>query len=147
MRWTYETAENKVYVSDGRTLYAHFPADRQVIVTPLSAETQGSTAGLFLTADGDLSEDFAASYEEHPVAEQSWNIRLTPHSSDTDYVWITLTVDRLSLSIMQLSTEDMQGGQSTYIFTDLEENPDLPDSLFQFGIPDNTDVISNNSFN
>ena len=56
MRWTYETTEDKVYVSDGRTLYAHFPTDRQVIVTPISAETQGSTAGLFLTADGNLSE-------------------------------------------------------------------------------------------
>ena len=147
MRWTYETTEDKVYVSDGRTLYAHFPTDRQVIVTPISAETQGSTAGLFLTADGNLSEDFAASYEEQPEAEQSWNIRLTPHSGDTDYEWIVLTVDRLSLSITGLSTADMQGGQSTYIFTDLKENPDLPDSLFQLDIPENTDVISNNPLN
>ncbi len=147
MRWNYETADGKVYVSDGRTLYSHFPADRQVIVTPISGESQTSTAGLFLTDDGNLLEDFTASYEAQPETEQSWNIRLTPHSGDTDYEWIILTVDRLSLSITGLSTGDLQGGQSTYVFTDLKENPDFPDSLFQFEIPENTDVISNDLFN
>ena len=146
MRWTYETADRKVYVSDGRTLYSHFPADRQVIVTPISSETQTSTAALFLTDEGNLLEDFAASYEEQGNAEQSWTIRLIPHSADTDYEWIVLTVDRLSLSITGLSTEDLQGGQSTYVFTDLEENPNLPDSLFQFEIPENTEVISSDPF-
>ncbi len=146
MRWTYETENRKVYVSDGRTLYSHFPADRQVIVTPISSENQTSTAGLFLTDDGNLLDDFSASYEEQVNAGQSWTIRLTPNSGDTDYEWIILTVDRLSLSITGLSTEDLQGGQSTYVFTDLEENPNLPDSIFQFDIPENTDVISNDLF-
>ena len=44
------------------------------------------------------------------------------------------------------ATEDLQGGQSTYVFTDLEENPNLPDSLFQFEIPENTEVISSDPF-
>ena len=146
MRWNYATAEEKLYVSNGETFYSYFPLDRQVIVTKVPRDQQASTAALFLAGKGNLSEDFDASYEDPPTSPDSWAIRLTPRVSDADYEWLIVTVDRRSLSITGLSTLDFQGGQSTYIFTALKENQDPSDSEFEFTIPDNTDVVSDDPF-
>ena len=146
MRWSYATAEEKIYVSDGQTFYSHFPLDRQVIVTAVPPDDRASTAALFLAGKGSLSEDFDAAYEDTPSGPDSWVIRLTPHAADADYEWLILTVDQRTLSITGLSTTDFQGGQSTYVFTGLEENQGLPDSLFEFTIPDNTDIVSDDPF-
>src|ERR687890_312762 len=35
MRWDYTAPEPKVFVSDGRRIYLHVPADNQVIVSPV----------------------------------------------------------------------------------------------------------------
>ena len=146
MRWSYATAEEKLYVSDGETFYSYFPLDRQVIVTEVPPDDRASTPALFLAGRGNLSEDFDAAYEDAPSSPEAWVIRLTPRVADAGYEWLVVTVDRRSLSITGLSTSDFQGGQSTYIFTGLEENQDLPDSAFEFTIPDNIDIVSDDPF-
>ncbi len=146
MRWSYATAEEKLYVSDGEMFYSYFPLDRQVIVTEVPPDAHASTPALFLAGKGSLSEDFDASYEETPASPDAWVIRLTPRVADASYASLVVTVDRRTLSITGLSTSDFQGGQSTYIFTRLEENQDLPDSVFEFTIPNNADIVSDNPF-
>ena len=39
-------------------------------------------------------------------------------------------------------TVDGQGGTSTFAFTNLKENIDLPDSQFQFKMPKGVDVVT-----
>ena len=146
MRWSYATADEKLYVSDGETFYSYFPLDRQVIVTAVPPENRASTPALFLAGKGNLADDFDASYEEAPSSPDSWVIRLTPQGATADYEWLIVTVDRDSLSITGLSTTDFHGGQSTYVFTRLEENQNLSDSLFDFTIPDDIDIVSDDPF-
>ena len=146
MRWKYASAEEKLYISDGDTFYSYFPLDRQVIVTAVPPDDRASTAALFLAGKGSLSADFNAAYDEADFPANTWVIRLTPLVGDVDYEWLTVTVDQRSLSITGLSTADYQGGESTYRFSNLEENQGLSDSLFTFTIPDNTDVVTEDSF-
>src|SRR5262245_6967837 len=49
MRWVYTSPERKEFVSDGQKVYAYVPADKQVVVSPVSPDDQGSTPALFLT--------------------------------------------------------------------------------------------------
>ena len=105
-----------------------------------------STAALFLAGKGNLSQDFSAAYDEAAFPPNTWVIRLTPQVGDVDYEWLTVTVNQRTLSITGLSTADYQGGESTYRFSDLEENQGLSDSLFAFTIPDNTDVVTDDAF-
>jgi outer membrane lipoprotein-sorting protein len=72
-------------------------------------------------------------------------VRLTPETSEADYELLTLTVDRESLAITGLSTEDVQGGRSSYRFTNLVENRGVPDSSFDFEMPENAHVIRQDS--
>ena len=141
MRWRYTSSEEKLYVSDGEIFYSFFPLDQQVIVAEVPSDDQGSTPALFLAGKGSLADDFKAAYANKPATPDSWVVRLTPETSGADYESLTLTVDRESLAITGLSTGDVQGGRSSYRFTNLVENRGIPDSSFDFEIPENAYVI------
>ncbi len=145
MRWRYTSSEEKLYVSDGEIFYSFFPVDQQVIVAEVPPDDQGSTPALFLAGKGSLADDFKAAYANEPETTDSWVVRLTPETSEADYELLTLTVDRDSLAITGLSTEDVQGGRSSYRFTNLVENRGVPDSSFDFEIPENAHVIRQDS--
>ena len=61
MRWEYKTPEEKLFVSDGRKLYAWVPADRQVTVSALPSGDAPATPILFLLGRGQLARDFTPS--------------------------------------------------------------------------------------
>jgi outer membrane lipoprotein carrier protein len=146
MRWSYTEPEEKLFVSDGTSLYSYIPFDQQVIVGTVPPENTASTPTLFLTGKGNLSDDFTAEYDEDEAPPDTWSIGLTPIRDNVDYTRLVLVVDRGTLSITQLRAEDFQGAVSTFAFNDLQENVGLPDSLFTFDIPSGTEVISEDSF-
>ena len=143
MRWDYVEPEKKVFVADGRRLYMHVPADKQVIVSAIPPEDQASTPILFLAGKGNLVRDFSVAAASVPDAPaNTLALRLTPRRRERDYDWITLVVDRDSLAIRMLVAGDSQGGTSSFVFTDLRENVGLRDGQFTFTIPRGTDVIT-----
>jgi len=146
-RFDYTAPEKKLYVSDGETLHAYFPADRQVIVSQMEPDTGASTPALFLAGQGDLARDFTVTYPDTTeVPPNSWFVRLTPTRGDTDYEWLTLALDPNTLAIRQMVAFDFQGAHSSFTFLNLKENQGLSDNLFVFEIPRDTDVITDESF-
>jgi outer membrane lipoprotein-sorting protein len=51
-------------------------------------------------------------------------------------------VDASTLQIRQLLAADRQGGRSAFTFTNLKENRNLSDRIFEFKIPRGVDVIT-----
>jgi outer membrane lipoprotein carrier protein len=140
MRWTYKSPEQKVFVSDGAKMYMHTPADNQVIVSPVSAEDQATTAVLFLSGKGNLTRDFTVTLIEGAPAG-SYALKLQPKHAERDYDWLQLLVDRSTYQIQGLTAADKQGTTSTFTFTNFKENVAPPDKTFQFTIPRGADVI------
>lgn len=143
-RFDYHEPETKHFVSDGATVYAHFPLDRQVVVTSVPTDAGASNPAAFLSGRGDLVRDFAAAYADEPddAPPNTWTVRLTPLRDDADYELLELAVDRDTLDIRRLSTTDSLGAVSTYRFSNLRANLSLPDTLFSFEIPPNTEVLT-----
>lgn len=144
MRWTYDSPEEKVFVSDGRKIYSYLPADRQVYVADVPPEDRAPTPALFLAGRGNLVRDFvpsATTVEGAPAGSVA--LKLTPRRREAEYDWLVLVVDRETLSLRMLVTVDAQGGRSTFVFTGLRENAGIPDREFNFRIPRGVDVISN----
>ncbi|HEY8551544.1 MAG TPA: outer membrane lipoprotein chaperone LolA [Vicinamibacterales bacterium] len=144
MRWEYKRPEEKLFVSDGRKIYAWIPADRQVTVSSLPAEGQPATPALFLMGRGNLLRDFTVSMAP-PVPgapEGSAGLTLVPRTKVPDYEQLTMVVDAKSLTLRMLIARDAQGGTSTFTFTNLRENVGLPDSRFSFTIPRGADVVT-----
>jgi outer membrane lipoprotein carrier protein len=142
IRWDYKVPEPKVFVSDGRRIYLHIPADNQVIVSPVPEEDQATTAVLFLVGKGNLTRDFKVSYTGS-CPPDAYCLRLDPKLPDRDYDWLQIVVDRRSLQIRTLSAADAQGGRSTFQFSNFKENVGLPDKTFAFKIPRGADVTTN----
>lgn len=141
MRWVYTSPERKEFVSDGRKVYAYIPQDRQVVVTDVPPDDQGSTPALFLAGKGDISRDFVASYVEAGLAG-TVALKLVPRRREPDYQHFVVTVDASSLQLRALSTLDRQGGESTLTFAKLKENTGISDKEFTFRIPRGVDVLT-----
>jgi outer membrane lipoprotein carrier protein len=143
MRWEYMAPDRKTFVSDGRRVYSYIPADKQVIVSPMPAEDEATTAVLFLSGKGNLIRDFNVSYLVAPA--DAWGLRLDPKQKQRDYDWLELVVDRATLQIRALTTADQQGGRSSFQFSNYRENTGLADKAFEFKIPRGADVITSGS--
>jgi outer membrane lipoprotein carrier protein len=142
MRWDYKSPEQKLFLSDGRRIYLHVPADNQVIISPVPEQDQATTAVLFLVGKGNLTRDFTVSYVEGGGSD-SYALRLQPKLPERDYDWLQLVLDRQTLQIRSLTAADSQGGRSTFQFSNFKENTGLSDKTFTFKIPRGADVVTN----
>jgi outer membrane lipoprotein carrier protein len=142
MRWDYKKPEPKVFVSDGRRIYLHVPADNQVIVSPVPEGDQATTAVLFLVGKGNLTRDFTVTFMPGAAAD-AYALRLQPKLPERDYDWLQIVVDRRTLQIRSLSAADGQGGRSTFQFSNFKENVGVSDKVFEFKIPRGADVTTN----
>ena len=142
MRWDYKSPEQKLFLSDGRHIYLHVPADNQVIVSNVPEQDEATTAVLFLVGKGNLTRDFTVSYAEGGGPD-TYALRLQPKLPERDYDWLQLIVDRKTLQIRTLSAADSQGGRSTFQFSNFKENTGLSDKTFTFKIPRGADVTNN----
>ncbi|MYK87418.1 MAG: outer membrane lipoprotein carrier protein LolA [Acidobacteria bacterium] len=140
-RFDYVDPEPKLFVCDGTTIHSWFPADRQVIVSPLPAGAGASTSAALLAGEGDLLRDFTARYAAGPPPDGAWSIELRPVAGDAGYESVILTVDRTTLDVLEIATTDFQGGVSTYVLSNVMQNQGLSDTLFGFDVPPDVEVI------
>ena len=142
MRWDYREPERKLYVSDGEYLYSYLPEDRQVIIGELPAGDEATTPAMFLAGAGDFATDFTAAFDAvDDPPPNSRVLRLTPRRAERDFEFLVVVIDAPSLAIVRLVAYDLQGGVSTFFFSNLRENVGLSDRPFTFDIPRDTDVI------
>jgi outer membrane lipoprotein carrier protein len=142
MRWVYTKPERKEFVSNGQRIYSYMPRDKQVIVSPMPAGDQ-TTPALFLTGRGHLVRDFTATFADVPGAPAgTLGLKLVPKKDDPEVESLMIAVDPASLQIRRLVAADRQGGQSTFTFTNMKENRNLSDKIFDFQVPRGVDVIT-----
>jgi outer membrane lipoprotein carrier protein len=143
MRWEYQAPERKLFVSDGTTLYSYLPEDRQVLVSAVPDDSSASTPALFLAGRGSLTRDFDVSLTDVPdgLDPASQALRLVPRAPQADYESLVLSVDPATLALRGLVALDMQGGTSSFTFTNLRENIGLADRQFAFDVPRGVEVI------
>lgn len=143
MRWEYTSPERKLFVSDGRLMYAYIPEDKQVTVSPVPEDGPASSSAQFLAGRGNLVRDFVPAIETAmDTPADGVALRLTPRQPEAEYDWLVIVLDRRTLQIRQLVTADAQGGRSTFVFSKLRENTNPPDRTFSFTIPRGVDVIT-----
>jgi outer membrane lipoprotein carrier protein len=144
MRWEYVSPEEKLFVTDGVKMYSYLPQDKQVMVQSIPQNGQISMPAMFLSGKGDLSRDFTPSIvpPSKGAASGTLALKLIPRSPQPEYDWLILEVAPQTLDLRGLLTADTQGGQSTFSFTNLKENPGIADKQFVFTIPRGVDVVT-----
>src|SRR5262249_48598285 len=144
MRWQYTTPEEKLVVTDGVKMYSYIPQDKQVIVNSLPPTHEATTPAMFLAGKGNLVRDSSSSLVQAPdgAPPGTTALKLIPKSAQREYDWLIVEVDERSLELRGLVTVDAQGGQSSFLFTNLKENAGLADKDFTFKIPRGVDVVT-----
>lgn len=139
MRWQYEVPETYLIVTDGDTLWIHRPADRQVMVGDAAVHFGDGRGASFLADFSRITDVFKTSLADSD--DQLWRIKLVPRRQQGDLEQIYMDVNRKSLEIEQVTTENIYDDVTRIIFEDVEFHPEMPDRLFDFEIPAGADVI------
>ena len=136
--WAYQKPYQQLIVSDGTKVWIYDSDLQQVTVKKLD-EALGSTPALLLSSSVALERNFTL-VDAGTAENQQW-VALTPRDKDAGFEGIRLGFDGKSLRSMILKDNF---GQTTRVeFSDLQRNPSLPDTLFQFAPPPGVDVIGN----
>lgn len=135
-RWTYEAPYRQEIISDGDKVWFYDPGLEQVTVKTIDAAL-GSAPALLLSGKLDLKQRFVVA-EQGKQGKHSW-VKLKPKSEEDVFLRIKVELTEGVLSLMELADNF---GQLTRIrFEQVELNPPLADSLFQFSPPPGVDVF------
>lgn len=139
MRWAYEHPEAYLIVTDGDNLWIHRPVDNQVVVGNADEFFGDGRGASFLSDFARIQDVFETSLADS--GPDKWLLKLTPRKNQADLRRIQMEVDRQTMEIKQVSTENIYGDITRIFFDKLEFVPDMEKGLFDFKIPDGTDVI------
>jgi len=119
MRWTYETPEPSIVVSDGHTLWMVDPEFKEVQVLPVGEGFLSGTAIDFLLGEGRIDEAFVVS--ARGCAEPIVDLHLVPREEAT-YAYLELRVDARSGDLRGTALEDLLGNHTEVWLDDVRTN-------------------------
>ncbi len=142
MRWEYKNPEDKLFISDGKTVYFYIPADRQVNKEAVKNSFDDRIPLMFLLGQSNLRKEFTRFelLNTKPFFEGTKVVRMYPKSK-TDLEEIVMEVDPASYLIRRLLLAHTDGARSEFIFNGVRTNTGLRSSLFDFAVPPGVEVV------
>ena len=134
-RWDYRVPE-QIVISDGVTVWLYDVELEQVTVRA-AGEALAGTPAMLLAGSGDLSDEFEIT-DAGAQDGLDWS-RLTPRRKDGDFREVRLGFAGRDLSRMTFF--DRLGQTTELELSQIQRNPHLDSSLFQFEPPPGVDVV------
>ena len=142
MRWEYRTPEEKLFVSDGKTVYLWIPAAGQVLYESVGDSFDERIPLMYLLGRQDLESEFEriAELRTPPKVAGARVLQMYPRR-ESDVEAIILEVDPVSFDIRRLSLTRLDGSVWEVLFDEVQVNGDLEESFFEFEPPVGAQVI------
>src|SRR3989442_15854571 len=120
MRWEYKNPEDKLFVSDGKTVYYYVPADRQVNKEAVKETFDDRMPLMFLLGRSNLRNEFTQFelLNTKPFFTGTKVVRMTPKRK-TDLKELIMEVDPANYQIRRLSLAHTDGSRSEFIFSNI----------------------------
>jgi outer membrane lipoprotein carrier protein len=136
MRWEYKNPEEKLFVSDGKTVYWYVPADKQVRTDQVRDAIDDRIPLMFLIGRTNLRGEFTRfeTMPGKPVVPGTVAIKMVPKRK-TDLTQLIMEVDPSTFHIRRLVMAHADGSRSDFVFSNIRLNTKLQESLFKFKIP------------
>jgi len=141
MRWEFEGDEERQFVTDGKTMWVYTKADQQVIRYDDIGSDRSPLDSLLSSLDH-LDELFDVRLGER--AEGSTTLELTPHDQE-EVKRARLVLDE-NLVVQHLTIVDPFDSVTDLAFSNLQLDPEIPDSAFEFVVPEGVEVIPGGGF-
>lgn len=138
MRWSYETPEPSLVVSDGKTLWIYDPGFGEAQRLPADGAAFSGAALQFLLGRGDLQREFSI----HLVSCETGavELELTP-KEPASYEKLFIVVDPVTGNVSKTRIDDLVGNSTVVEFSDLQVNLDPSAEVFRFVPPAGVRVI------
>ena len=142
MRWEYQTPEDKLFVSDGKTVYFYVPADRQVNKESVRESLDDRIPLMFLLGRSDLRKEFTRFelLNTKPFLPGTKVLRMYPRRK-TDLTEVIMEVDPANYQIRRLLFTHSDGSRSEFIFSNIRTNAGVRAGLFDFKVPPGVEVV------
>jgi len=135
-RWAYQKPYEQTIVGDGERLWI-YDADLEQVTVKKMQRALATAPIMLLSGEAPLDEHFEL--KELGRREGLLWVELRPKSDETDFRRIFLGLDERTLQVMELRDRFDQVTQIR--FNNVEMNPDLAASRFEFTPPDGVDVL------
>lgn len=141
IRWTTVSPENQLLVV-GETAVWDFYADEKIAYKYPTADVLSSKTMLrFISGKARLEQDFHVT--EHPEKDGLLEMELIPREAEPGLVSATVWVTPATHMLYRVLLVDFYGNKNDLSLDNLELNPDLPKSKFEFSPPSGTKVFDN----
>jgi outer membrane lipoprotein carrier protein len=150
MRWTYQSPEESLVVSDGKTLWLYSPALKEAQRLPVSEGFLTGAALQFLLGDGKLVESFDISAESCPIREAAAakatgvppviELELVPKEASS-YERLGITANPETGEVLATRVVDLFGNETRIAFRDIQTNRDPAPASFTFQPGPDVEVI------
>jgi len=145
MRWEYQKPEPRLFVTDGKTLWAYSPADKQVIVQNVTEAMPSRVPLSFLAGDCALRKEFSVTLVEHAGTRglpTSRILDLRPKRPEAGIARMLLEVSLKDYTIEKTTVFDAYGNTTVIALSNLKLNPGISDDQFQFTPPAGVRVVT-----
>lgn len=142
LRWVYKNPHPQVFVSDGKTIWFYQEEERQVVIDRASGFFDSGLPVSFILGVGDIRKQFKLNFACKNDLGTLFD--LIPAKDDNGLLRFRLLVDPQHFPIAAEITDGAEN-RSSFLFTDVDLNPDLAATLFKFEATNGIDVIDRRS--
>ncbi len=144
MRWEYQSPSQKLFISDGKTVYFYLPEEKQLQKTSVKESRDQRLPFLFLLGKGNLKKDFSKiewAKDDKPFFEGNQVLYAYPREDIDAFAKILMEFDPHSLQLQRITIFEVDGSKSEFVFTKIKENLGLDIQRFSFKVPANVEVV------
>ncbi|OYT70063.1 MAG: hypothetical protein CFK52_12170 [Chloracidobacterium sp. CP2_5A] len=137
MRWDYAAPYVKQFICDGKRTYFYSAARGQYTVEPVRASRDPRTPFLFLLGDRRAAQLFSQAElaAEPPVRAGYVALRLTPRERIELVAAVLAECHPTTFELARISLLSAAGARDDFMFSNIVENPTLPERFFEFAPP------------
>lgn len=140
MRWDYGGKRPHAVVINSSKVWIHTPSRKQIIVRELTPQEMRRGAATFLSGLDGIEEDFTVQSRATGPGE-SIPLDLFPLEDNLPYDKISILVASDSGLVERIAIHHKLGNITTITFHDIKTGMQLEDKLFEWNVPEGTDVI------
>lgn len=139
MKWTYKAPDPQVLVSNNQTIWLYIPEENQVTKASVQDIYTTNTPALFLSGEGKLAESFSVKKINREVGVLI--VLLIPKLKSHDLKQLTLLVSDKNYQILGSRVYDRLGNKTEILFNNIQVNVQLPESMFEFKVPEGVELL------
>lgn len=141
MRWEFTSPENKLFVTNGQTIWIWSPKDNQVVIYKDFNQATGDMAGLLMDLDK-LDETFDIQFAKEATADApSFVLDLRPKKQG-NMKRVQVTVSRKKFLVEHVLLVDQFDTETELTFSQVRLNPSVTEGEFTFTVPTGAQVFS-----